>query len=162
MNTDRERQCGRAHTLPARPMAAPDKKRGDALRDESVLGEGDTLIAGSSYTPTVLGVLDNFREAYWVAAQVLRDLPEDGLTRKSFLDRSRKHHANALLLNELGKPEGQSLMLFENALKRFAELGAVEVGSGRDPAIERGSEAGEIDRVQARIGECLRGGRLPT
>ena len=132
------------------------------LRDESVLGDGDTLMAGSFFTPTVLGVLDNFREAYWVAAQVLRDLQEDGLTRKSFLDRSRKHHANALLLNELGKPEGQSSMLFENALKRFAELGAVEVGSGRDPAVGRGPAAEELDRVEARISECLRGGRLPT
>ena len=61
----------------------------------------------------------------------------------------------SLLLGELTKPEGNSVVTFGNAFSRFAELGYIRLGEaaqGRDRWIERGGShdelAGLIDHLR--------------
>jgi len=123
---------------------------GDQLRVPTTFDGGDQLFAA-----TVIGALDNFREAYWVMAQVLRDFPEGAVTVKSILELARKRHETALVLNELSKPEGSSSAIFDNAIKRYAEIGFIRLDGGRDPAVAIGPCHGEIDLVESRVAESL-------
>lgn len=133
------------------------------LRAEGVLlPERDELNAGSPFVPTALGTLDVFREAYWVVARTLDDLPASGTPRRVLLDQISKAHATALLLNELRRPEAGSTAIFTNALKRYAELGAVDIGNGRDPLIVPGAMSRELPAIEAAIAETLQGRPSPV
>jgi glycerol-3-phosphate O-acyltransferase len=132
------------------------------LRAEGVLDRGGEALAdGHPFVPTALGALDTFREAYWVAARVLDELPSTGMTRKALLDRMHKHHTAALLLNEIRRPEGASSAIFSNALQRYTEIGTVEVGTGRDPLVIAGPNPGELGTIEAAIADSLRGRPVP-
>ena len=125
------------------------------LKAEGVLRESEGLNFDHPFTVTVLAVLDPFREAYWVTARALREI-EEGATRKTILGRAGEFHASGLLMGEVRKPEGSSVVLFTNALKRFAEIGIVEVGSGRDPTVETGADYGDLVEVEDRIAASVR------
>ena len=83
-------------------------------------------------------ILDNFREAYWIAAQALLELRESGLPQKAVLERMQKRYRTGLLLGEVHKPEGNSSVTLGNALNRFAELelrAACARGKGKERAV---------------------------
>jgi glycerol-3-phosphate O-acyltransferase len=105
------------------------------------------------FVRSTISILDNFREAYWVAAHALAALPEGGTGRKAVLERMRKRYAAGLLLGEVRKPEGNSGMTFSNALSRFAELDCVRVraGKGREQLVERGARFAELGAMAERI-----------
>ncbi len=149
--------------FPLPDRRAVDRELGDlreVLRAEGVLVDGE-LVKSHPLLPTVLCVLDPFREAYWVVARVLDELPAEGLSRKSILDRSHRHHETALLLNELRRSEGGSLVIFGNALKRYAEIGIIEQGKGRDPILKPGPRRGDLAAIEAAIAESLAGRATP-
>ncbi len=149
--------------LPDRPALATELSDLRAvLRSERVLlGDNDELNAEHPLVPTVLGVLDPFREAYWVVAGVLSGLPEEGVGRKALFERVHEYHATGLLLHQFRRVEGGSKLIFSNALKRFSEMGAVEIGTGRDPLVKLGPQRAEIVVVEAAIAESLRGRPTP-
>jgi len=87
------------------------------------------------------GILENFREAYWMAARTLAAQREWPVKQPELLQRMRREFAAGLLLGEAHKPEGSSVVTFSNAIARFTELGLVGVTrgrGGRDRLIEAG------------------------
>jgi glycerol-3-phosphate O-acyltransferase len=136
------------------------------LREEgALLGPEDRkLREDHPFVSSVLRLLDNFREAYWVAAQVLQRLPEGGLPRKAVLDRMRKDYQTVLLLGEVSKPEGNSTVILGNALSRYAEIGCVRLrpGKGKDPTVEPAGNLDDLSAISARIvGGVIRVGESP-
>jgi glycerol-3-phosphate O-acyltransferase len=111
------------------------------------------LHAEHPFVRSTIGLLDNFRESYWVAAQALAGLPDDPSTRKAVLELMSKRYAAGLLLGEVRKPEGNSSMTLGNALNRFAELGCVRVrpGKGREQLIDRGERFADLATIAQRI-----------
>lgn len=135
------------------------------LRAEGVLvadSDTDAVIEGAPFVGTVLGALDTFRESYWIVARTLDDLPAGGLPQRALLDRIAKAHATGLLLTELRRPEAGSTAIFTNALKRYAEIGAIAIGSGRDPVITPAAAAGQLATIEAAIAETLAGRQPPA
>jgi len=87
------------------------------------------------------GILENFREAYWVAARTLAAQAEWPIKQPELIQRMRREFATSLLLGDAHKPEGSSVVTFGNALSRLTELGHVAVTSrrgSRDRWLERG------------------------
>jgi glycerol-3-phosphate O-acyltransferase len=122
------------------------------------LGRDGALVDGRlqvehPFVASVIGILDNFRESYWVVAQVLMSLRDEGLPRKAILERLHKRYRTGLLLGEVRKPEGNSSVTLGNALSRFVEVGAVaeQRGKGKDPIIVRGAEFGKLRTMADRI-----------
>ncbi len=109
-------------------------------------------------------LLDNFREAYWVAVEVARQLPESGWSQRTLLERMQKHYRAALLLGEVRKPEGNSFVTLGNALSRCAELDGIEIhpGKGRERLVVRGRQFGALEALAARIGATVGGTPPPS
>jgi len=135
------------------------------LRAEGVIvgddGE-DGVMKAHPFVETASGMLDNLRESYWVAARVLMGLPEEGLGRGALLEKMQESYETGLLLGEVAKPEGNSLVTFGNALSRFAEIRCVAVEPaerGRDRLVRRGPRFDELTPMAERIGG--RGGYAP-
>ena len=87
------------------------------------------------------GILENFREAYLVAARTLAVQSDWPIKRPDLIQRMRREFATSLLLGEAQKPEGSSVVAFGNALSRLTELGHVGVTrrrGSRDRWLERG------------------------
>lgn len=105
------------------------------------------------------GILDNFREAYWVAAQELLSLPEGGLGQKALIERMRRRYRTGLLLGEVRKPEGNSSVTLQNALSRFTEVGCVGVrsGKGRERLVARGLRFEDLLPITERVARALIG-----
>ncbi len=103
------------------------------------------------------GILENFREAYWIAAKALLDVPAEGMPRKTVLARMQKSFARHQLLGQTQKPEGNSPMIFLNALNRFAELGYITVDRGRakDPTIVPGAAVAGLAILERRLSDSL-------
>lgn len=125
------------------------------LRDEGALSgpEDERLREDHPFVSSVLRLLDNFRESYWVAAQALRRLPEGGLPRKAVLERMRKDYQTVLLLGEVGKPEGNSTVTLGNALSRYAEIDCIRIrpGKGKDPTVEPSAQFNDLSSIATRI-----------
>jgi glycerol-3-phosphate O-acyltransferase len=119
------------------------------LRAEGVFAADGEVDVAHPFVPTALGLLDNFREAYWAVAQIVAELPEEGVSRKAFFDRVRRQYRNGLLLGELRKPEGISSVTFGNALNRYVEVGGAEVaaGKGREQTVRRASGADALGAI---------------
>jgi glycerol-3-phosphate O-acyltransferase len=119
---------------------------GEVRRDHVLLLFGD-------------GILENFRESYWIVAKTLLDLDADGLTRKAALARMRKSFSMHTLLGETRKPEGNSGVTFANALSRFAELGYIEHGrrgrGGREQVVLPGAALTELAELERRLADSL-------
>ena len=105
------------------------------------------------------GILDSFREAYWIVAKTLFDVDTDGLTRKAVLARMRKSFAMHALLGETRKPEGNSVVTFENAISRFTELGCVAQSSrgrgGREQIVLPGEDQAALVSLEQRLASSL-------
>jgi glycerol-3-phosphate O-acyltransferase len=106
-----------------------------ALVDANVVPEHPVIRATS-------GILDNFREAYLVAARTVAAQPEWPIAQSALMQRMRRQFSAGLLLGELYKPEGSSMITFGNALSRLVELGHVIIEGrgrgGRERVVERG------------------------
>ena len=134
--------------------AAIDAVRTQLRGQDVLVGEGaGTLVADHPFVIAVRPLLDNFREAYWIAAQTLLELPAAGLTEKALTDRMRKRYRTGLLLGEVRKPEGNSSVTLTNAVSRFAELGAVErrAGKGKERQILPGAKREELRALAERL-----------
>jgi glycerol-3-phosphate O-acyltransferase len=104
--------------------------------------EGDAAVPEHPVVRATGGILENFREAYLVAALTLAAQDEWPIAQPALMQRMRRQFRTSLLLGEVHKPEGSSMVTFGNALSRLAELGHVTVvgrgRGGRERWVERG------------------------
>jgi len=88
------------------------------------------------------GILENFREAYLVVARTAAAQEEWPILQSALAQRMQRQFQTSLLLGEVHKPEGNSMITFGNALSRLAELGHVAVvrrgRGGRERWVDRG------------------------
>ncbi len=136
------------------------------LREVGAVGEDGSLDLTHPLVRALAGLLDNFREAYWVAARTLSDgLPEAGLDQKALAEEYKKSYQAAMKLNEVLRAEGNTVVLLRNALSRYRELGFIDERAtgrgGRDRVIVRGERFGEIEAFCERMRRALVRGRLP-
>lgn len=149
--------------LPERPTLPGEVERLiDWMRRESVVSTGpagDSVATDHPFVAVMRGVLDNFREAYWIACQVLASVPAAGMSRKVLLEAMRQRYVTGLLLGEVHKAEGNSTVTLGNALSRFAEIGGVAIrpGKGRDVLVLPGERRNELPAVARRIADRLPG-----
>ena len=148
--------------LPEREDIAGELSRlMDYLRTEGGLvgGEPFDLVPSNPFVASAVGILDNFREAYWIAIQFLMALPEEGLTERAAIDGMQKKYRTALLLGEVRKPEGNSSVTVGNAINRFAEIDCIQVraGKGRERLVSRGSNFAELGNMVGRIAAGVMG-----
>jgi glycerol-3-phosphate O-acyltransferase len=124
------------------------------VREGALSADGETLDAQHPFVVTVCAILDNFREAYWMAAQVLLELPEAGMSQRAAVERMQKRYRTGLLLGEVRKPEGNASVTLGNAISRFAELGWVQVraGKGKERIVTRGAKFDALGATAQRIG----------
>ncbi len=135
------------------------------LRDQEAIGASGL----ESEHPLVRGlapVLDNFREAYWIASRTVRDVVvEDGVAEKTLIEENRKAYNASLLLGEVLRPEGATVVLFRNALNRLSELGFIAYAPGsrgeRGRRIVPGPRMDELDAFVERLGRDVASARLP-
>jgi glycerol-3-phosphate O-acyltransferase len=106
-----------------------------ALVDDSLLPD-HILVRATS------GIVENFREAYLIAARTVSAQVEWPIAQPALVRGMRDQFATALLLGEVRKPEGNSTITFGNALSRLEELGhvtAVRRGrGGRERWVDKG------------------------
>ena len=104
-------------------------------------------------------LLQNFREAYWVAAKVLRGLDGGGVPQAALVEEMRRIYRANLLLGVLRKPEGNTVDTLQNAVRRFAEMGyaSEERGGrgGRERRVGRGPVHDRLREVEARLAASL-------
>jgi len=148
--------------LPEKERTAAELTRLLAYLNERVAPAGKASaeeILESPLVQVTRGVLDNFREAYWVAALGLMSVPEQGASRKDVLAQIQKRYGTALLLGEVLKPEGNSSVTLGNALSRYAEVGciATRAGKGRDVIVEPGPKFDDLPLLAERIRRSMVG-----
>ncbi|MCC6764821.1 MAG: 1-acyl-sn-glycerol-3-phosphate acyltransferase [Deltaproteobacteria bacterium] len=106
------------------------------------------------------GILDSFREAYWIVAKTLLDLEADGLLQKAAIARMRKSFIMHQLLGQTRRAEGNSAVTFANALNRFAEMGCVTLArrgrGGRERVILAGPAASDLAGLERRLADSRR------
>ncbi|MFT4569889.1 MAG: glycerol-3-phosphate O-acyltransferase [Hyphomicrobiaceae bacterium] len=110
--------------------------------------------------PTI-NALENFREAYYVAARTVIDaLGEDGMSEKALLAEIRREHQTGVVVGEVTKPEGASKEVFLNALNRYVELDFVctekRGRGGRERWYLRGEKYAEIEPFVNLLADSLR------
>jgi glycerol-3-phosphate O-acyltransferase len=140
--------------------AALDEVRIQLRGQDVLVGDGEgALRAEHPFVVAVRPLLDNFREAYWIAAQTLLELPAAGMTEKALIDRMRKRYRTGLLLGEVRKPEGNSSVTLTNAISRYAELEAVErrAGRGKDRQVLPGPRREELRELAERLAQGVIG-----
>jgi glycerol-3-phosphate O-acyltransferase len=114
---------------------------------------GDTVVREHPIVRATSGVLENFREAYAVAACTIAAQKEWPITRQALLQRMKRQFQTSLLLGEAQKPEGNNMMLFGNALTRVAELGHVKLEKrGRERWVDRGPASDGLPELIRRFG----------
>jgi glycerol-3-phosphate O-acyltransferase len=103
---------------------------------------GDSAVVDHPVIRATSGILDNFREAYLMAARTVAAQEEWPITQAALMQRMRRQFQTSLLLDEVTKPEGNSVVTFGNALSRLAELGHVTIvrrgRGGREQWVDRG------------------------
>jgi len=115
--------------------------------------DGELVHMEHALVGTLLGLLENFREAYWISAATLAELTDKPMPRKALLQSMRKRFDTAVLLGEVRKLEGNSVVTLGNALSRFNEMGllATTPGRGKEQLIRRGPRAADLDVLVARL-----------
>jgi glycerol-3-phosphate O-acyltransferase len=106
------------------------------------------------------GILDSFREAYWIVAKTLLDLDADGFTYKAAIARMQKSFIMHQLLGQIRRPEGNSAVTFANALNRFAEIGCIALArrgrGGRERVVLPGPASGDLAVLERRLADSRR------
>src|SRR5262249_21987684 len=82
----------------------------------AVLGED---VSGSPLVAALAGIIENFREAYWIAVRTAMQLDGDAMPENLMIDQMRRRFDAAILLGEVTKPEGASPVTFGNAISRL-------------------------------------------
>ncbi|MGH7858324.1 MAG: 1-acyl-sn-glycerol-3-phosphate acyltransferase, partial [Candidatus Binatia bacterium] len=109
--------------LPEREMLATQVSRLlDRFRTLGILGDG-AMPGEHPLLRATASILQNFREAYWVAVRVLASIGPEGTTEQAIVEEMRRIYGVNLLLGVLRKPEGNTLVTLENALHRLEEMG---------------------------------------
>ncbi|TMB52829.1 MAG: hypothetical protein E6J56_14975 [Deltaproteobacteria bacterium] len=143
------------------PLPERDKLREDVTRWLDYYAEagalaGDTVVGDHAVIGATASLLENFREAYLVAARTVAAQKEWPIAQTALLQRMRRQFATSLLLDEVRKPEGNSTAIFGNALSRLAELGHVATvrrgRSGRERSIEPGADFDRLPELIRRLG----------
>ncbi|MFN8543304.1 MAG: 1-acyl-sn-glycerol-3-phosphate acyltransferase [Candidatus Binatia bacterium] len=129
--------------LPARDGLSADIARWiDHYREVGAV-VGDAPQRGHPVVVVTSSVLENFREGYLIAARTVAAQREWPVMEKALIERMRRQFATSELLGEVRKPEGNSVIIFGNALSRLTELGHVVVTrkgrGGRERWIDRGA-----------------------
>jgi glycerol-3-phosphate O-acyltransferase len=114
----------------------------------------DTLDLQHPFVLPVRAILDNFREAYWIAAQVLLERCDSAMAQKAVIEAMQKRYRTGLLLGEVRKPEGNSSVTLGNALNRFAEMECVQLrsGKGRERSVAPGAKFEQLPAIAERVG----------
>jgi glycerol-3-phosphate O-acyltransferase len=128
--------------LPERETVAAEIGRWlEYYRDTGAM-VGDSAASDHPVVRATAGLLENFREAYLVATRTVAAQEEWPIEENALTQKMRRQFATSLLLGEVHKPEGSSIVTFGNALSRLAELGHVTVvrkgRGGRERWVERG------------------------
>ncbi len=106
----------------------------------------------------LVGILENFREGYWITARTASQLGEEPVSRAKFVQRLRRYFEAAMLLGEVVKPEAASDQTFSNAISRCIEIGGLETETrrgARDVWLRRGPAFEELPVLADRIGAGL-------
>jgi glycerol-3-phosphate O-acyltransferase len=120
--------------------------------------EGEGSGAAVPLVQSLSPILENFREAYWIAARTAHRLDGEEVPEPQLVQRMQRHFEAAMLLGEVWKPEAASNITFGNAVSRLVEVGCLERRSrknARDRLIRRGERFEELDRIAQRIGGSL-------
>lgn len=143
--------------LPEREEVAAEAGRlVDYLR-----AHGAGVNGSGAHVPLVhalVGILENFREGYWVAARTAAQLGEEPMPRAKFIQRLRRYFDAAMLLGEVVKPEAASDQIFGNALSRLVELGCLTSETRRgekDVWLSPGPAFEDLPAIANRIGAAL-------
>jgi glycerol-3-phosphate O-acyltransferase len=128
--------------LPERDALAPEVEAWVARYREWGALVGDAADVDHPVIRATTGLLENFREAYLMAARTVAAQQEWPILQATLVQRIRRQFATSLLLAEVTKPEGASIMIFGNALSRLAEMGHIAVvrrgREGRERWVEKG------------------------
>jgi hypothetical protein len=129
------------------------------LREGRVLaGVSDELLCPDHpFTVSVISLLDDFREAYWVAARTLMGLADGGTPRRAIVQAMQKKYRTGLLLGEVRTAEGNSSVTLGNALNRFEEMGCIRTAAakGKEVNVEGGERFAELPAIANRIRAAL-------
>ncbi|HLY36595.1 MAG TPA: 1-acyl-sn-glycerol-3-phosphate acyltransferase [Candidatus Binatia bacterium] len=129
--------------LPERDALAAEIGRWLEYYRETGAMVGDAAVAEHPIVRATAGMLENFREAYLVAARAIAAQEEWPIQQEALTQKMRRQFVTSLLLREVQKPEGNSIVTFGNALSRFTELGHVSIvrrgRGGRERWVERGA-----------------------
>jgi len=139
--------------LPERDALAAEIGRWLDYYRETGAMVGDAAAPDHPVVRATAGLLENFREAYLVAARTIAAQEEWPIRQDALTAKMRRQFATSLLLRDVHKPEGNSIVTFGNALSRLVELGHVAVArkgrGGREPWVDRGPT---FDRLPDLIG----------
>lgn len=129
-------------------------------RSEGALEVDDAIRSDHPLCLATVGVLENFKEAYWIVARtIVEEVTTEGLQEKPLLEEIRRNYKTGLLLGELLRPEGASLVTFRNAINRYRELKFVateERGrSGREKRYVRGADFPALAEVVDTLGKAI-------
>ncbi len=142
--------------LPEREALAVDLGHQlDFLRHAGALQDGVVADREHPALVTASGILENFREAYRIAARTIGAQREWPVTQKTLVVRLRRAFAVAQLLGEVTKPEANSTVMYANALNRFAERGCITIATegraGRERRVSPGASYDELPALAARL-----------
>jgi glycerol-3-phosphate O-acyltransferase len=128
--------------LPEREALAAEIGRWLAYYREAGALVGDAVAPDHPIIRATAGALEDFREAYLVAARTVAAQQEWPIQQGALVKRMQAQFQTSLLLGEVHKPEGNSMITFGNALSRLAELGHVVFVArgrgGRERWVDRG------------------------
>lgn len=107
----------------------------------------------------LVGILENFREGYWITARTAAQMGDEPVSRAKFVQRLRRYFDAAMLLGEVEKPEAATDPTFGNAISRLVELGCLETetrrGQKKDVWLRRGPAFDDLPDIANRIGAAL-------
>jgi glycerol-3-phosphate O-acyltransferase len=113
----------------------------------------------------LVGVLENFREAYWIAARTALQVDGEAKAESQLVGQMAKHFEAALVLGEVRKPEAATPVTFGNAISRLVEIGCLERekrNGDRDRWLKRGPQFRDLEAITARLGASLAHVSSPT
>jgi glycerol-3-phosphate O-acyltransferase len=105
------------------------------------------------------GILENFREGYWITARAIDRLsPDAPISDGKWSEAIVRSFEAAQLLGEVVRPEAANPVLFKNATSRLTEMGFLEVSAATKPRDREFSRAGsqeDLARLIQRLGSAL-------
>ena len=145
--------------LPERESVAAEAGRLlDYFRAHGASFDGDRRAV--PLVTALVGIFENFREAYWIAARTALTIDGEAKAESQVLAQMAKHFEAALVLGEVRKPEGATPVTFGNAISRLVEVGCLERekrNGERDRFLRRGPQFRDLESIVARIGGSLVG-----